>query len=274
MRRRLAVGLEYEGSAYCGWQTQRATSSVQAALEAALSRVADEPVALICAGRTDAGVHARGQVAHFDTAAVRTAHAWLLGANTYLPRDISVQWVRAVPSHFHARYSALSRTYRYVILNRSARSALAAGRALLIHQALDVDRMRQGAHYLLGEHDFSAFRSSECQAHSTVRELRALAVERAGDWIMLDVTANAFLHHMVRNIVGLLLAIGLGKVAPKRAREQLESRQRSTGEATAAALGLYFWRVEYPQAFELPESGALEPGLPADWAIMDAARGS
>ncbi|MGA8706915.1 MAG: tRNA pseudouridine(38-40) synthase TruA [Steroidobacteraceae bacterium] len=252
MRRRLAVGIEYDGSAYCGWQVQSAAPSVQAALEAALSRVADTPVALTCAGRTDAGVNARAQVAHFDTEAVRLAHAWLMGANTYLPGDISLQWVRPVPDHFHARYSALWRTYRYLILNRVARSALAAGRALLVHQLLEVEAMRVGARYLIGEHDFSAFRSSECQARSPVRQLRALAIERRGDWILIDVTANAFLHHMVRNIVGLLLAIGLRRAAPARAREQLESRQRSEGEATAAALGLYFWRVEYPDAFGLP----------------------
>jgi tRNA pseudouridine38-40 synthase len=261
MRRRLAVGIEYDGSAYCGWQQQRAAPSVQAALEAALSRVADAQVTLTCAGRTDAGVHARAQVAHFDTAAVRVSHAWLMGANTYLPRDISLHWVRPVPDHFHARHSALGRTYRYLILNRTARSALAAGRALLVHQPLDVESMRAGARYLIGEHDFSAFRSSECQAHSPVRQLRALAIERHGDWVQLDVTANAFLHHMVRNIVGLLLAIGLGRAGPERAREQLESRARSEGEATAAALGLYFWRVEYPGAFGLPaeDSAIMHP---------------
>jgi len=256
MRRRLAVGLEYEGSAYCGWQIQSRAPSVQGVLEAALARIADEPVALICAGRTDAGVHARGQVAHFDTHAERAARAWMLGANTYLPNDVSVQWVRSVPPHFHARYSALWRTYRYLILNRVARSALAAGRALLVHQSLDVERMREGAAHLIGEHDFSAFRSSECQAHSPVRQLQALRVERSGDWVSIDVTANAFLHHMVRNIVGLLLAIGLKRAGPERAREQLESKSRATGEATAAALGLYFWRVEYPAAFALPERDA------------------
>jgi len=264
MGRRLAVGIEYQGSAYCGWQIQQAAPSVQAALETALSRVADEPIALTCAGRTDAGVHARAQVAHFDTEVARASHAWLLGANTHLPRDISLQWVRTVPAHFHARYSALSRTYRYLILNRVARSALAAGRALLVHQRLEIEAMQQGARHLIGEHDFSAFRSSECQAHSPVRHLRALSVERCDDWISIEVTANAFLHHMVRNIVGLLLAIGLRRAAPERAREQLESRARSTGEATAAALGLYFWRVEYPAGFGLPL---------ADSAIMHATMG-
>ena len=273
MRRRLAVGIEYQGSAYCGWQVQSAARSVQATVEAALSRVADQSIALTCAGRTDAGVHARAQVAHFDTEVVRATHAWLLGANTYLPSDISLQWVRTVPGHFHARYSALSRTYRYLILNRVARSALAAGRALLVHQRLEIELMQQAARCLIGEHDFSAFRSSECQAHSPVRQLQALCIERRGDWVSIEVTANAFLHHMVRNIVGLLLAIGLERAAPERAREQLESRVRSQGEATAAARGLYFWQVEYPAAFGLPHSGPAELGLLADSAIMDLSMG-
>jgi len=260
--RRLAVGLEYEGSAYCGWQLQSGVPSVQGALEAALSRVADEPVALTCAGRTDAGVHARGQVAHFDTEVERTERAWLLGANSYLPRDISLCWVRLVPVAFHARYSALARTYRYWILNRSVRSALVAGRALLVHRSLEVEPMRAAARYLIGEHDFSAFRSSECQAKSPLRRLRTLDIERRGDWVRIEVTANAFLHHMVRNIVGLLLTVGLGRAPPERARAQLESRDRASGEATAAAHGLYFWRVEYPEAFALPEPDAT--------AMMDA----
>ena len=256
MRRRIAVGIEYEGGAYCGWQIQNGAASVQDAVQSALSRIADEPIALVCAGRTDAGVHARGQVAHFDTGAQRSAQAWLLGANTYLAGDISVRWAREVPDHFHARYSALARTYRYLILNRRARSALASGRALTVPAPLDLLAMEQGAQALLGEHDFSAFRSAECQARSTVRQLRSLRLRRSGDWIAIDITANAFLHHMVRNIVGLLLAIGLGRVPPERARVQLESRRRSEGEATAAAVGLYLWQVEYPPQFALPEFGA------------------
>jgi tRNA pseudouridine38-40 synthase len=257
MRRRLAVGIEYDGGAYCGWQQQDDAPSVQAALEQALSRVADEPISLICAGRTDAGVHARAQVAHFDTQAVRGARAWLLGANSHLPRDLSLRWTQAVPEDFHARFSALARSYRYLILNRVTRSALAHGRALVVHQPLDVAAMRAGAAWLIGEHDFSAFRSSECQARSPVRQLRVLRVARSGDWIAIDVTANAFLHHMVRNIVGLLLVIGQRRAAPERAREQLESRTRSTGEATAAAHGLYLWRVDYPAQFGLPADSAM-----------------
>jgi tRNA pseudouridine38-40 synthase len=257
--RRLAVGVEYDGGPYSGWQVQSNAPSVQGLLEAALGRIADHPVETTCAGRTDAGVHARAQVAHFDTAAVRTSHAWLLGINHYLPSDISVRWVRPAPDHFHARYSARWRTYRYLILNRSARSALAAGRALLVHQPLEAALMQQAGAWLIGEHDFSAFRSSECQSHSSVRELQSVTVGRQGDWVHVDVTANAFLHHMVRNIVGLLLAVGIGRVPPERARQQIESRERSQGEATAAAHGLYLWGVDYPPEF----------GLPADSAIME-----
>jgi tRNA pseudouridine38-40 synthase len=257
--RRLAVGVEYDGGPYSGWQVQSNAPSVQGLLEAALGRIADHPVETTCAGRTDAGVHARAQVAHFDTAAVRTSHAWLLGINHYLPSDISVRWVRPVPDHFHARYSARWRSYRYLILNRSARSALAAGRALLVHQPLEAALMQQAGAWLIGEHDFSAFRSSECQSHSSVRELQSVTVGRQGDWVHVDVTANAFLHHMVRNIVGLLLAVGIGRVPPERARQQIESRERSQGEATAAAHGLYLWGVDYPPEF----------GLPADSAIME-----
>lgn len=260
MRRRLAVGLEYNGGAYCGWQQQTGAASVQAALEQALSRVADEPVSITCAGRTDAGVHAREQVVHFDTQAERSARAWLLGGNTHLPRDISLRWVLGVPEQFHARFSALARSYRYLILNRATRSALADGRALVAHHRLDVGAMQEGAQWLVGEHDFSAFRSSECQARSPLRQVHLLRVARSGDWIAIDVTANAFLHHMVRNIAGLLLVIGQQRAAPERAREQLESRARSSGEATAAAHGLYLWGVDYPGQF----------GLPADSAIIDA----
>ncbi len=264
MRRRIAVGIEYDGGAYCGWQQQSHAASVQAALEAALGRVADQRVDLICAGRTDAGVHAHAQVAHFDTAAQRSARAWLLGANTYLPHDISLLWARAVPDHFHARYGALARGYRYLILNRVARSALAAGRALVVHRPLDAAAMQQAAQWLIGEHDFSAFRSSECQARSPVRRLRSLRVMRNGDWIAIDISANAFLHHMARNIVGLLLAVGLGRAPPERARAQLAARVRAEGEATAPAHGLYLWRVQYPSAFGLPpDSAMIEAAIPA-----------
>jgi tRNA pseudouridine38-40 synthase len=257
---RIAVGIEYDGSSFCGWQEQRGAPSIQVAVEAALGRVADEPVALICAGRTDSGVHARGQVAHFDSAAIRRSRAWLLGANTHLPPAVSLRWALPVPEHFHARFSAVTRVYRYLVLNRTARSALAQARALGVHRPLDAAAMQAAADHLVGQHDFSAFRAAECQARSPVRRLDRLQVVRSGDWVTIDVEANAFLHHMVRNIVGLLLLVGRGEAPPQRAREQLESRERSTGAATAPAHGLYLWQVHY----------ALEFGLPADSAMIGA----
>ena len=262
---RIAVGIEYEGSAWHGWQSQTAAQSVQQAVEAALSRVADQPVATVCAGRTDAGVHAVGQVVHFDCDSVRLPSAWMMGTNNYLPADISLRWVREVPGHFHARYSAESRTYRYWILNRRARSSLAATRALLVRQPLDAAAMQLAGTLLLGEHDFSAFRAAQCQAHSAIRRLTTLQVQRTADWIAIEVTANAFLQHMVRNIVGLLLAVGRGDAPPQRAREQLESRYRPSGEATAAAHGLYFWRVQYPAVFGLGSDSAMISDLGCPW---------
>src|SRR5581483_3766685 len=210
-------------------------------------------VSLVCAGRTDAGVHALEQVAHFDTDAVRTGYGWVLGANTHLPSEVSLLWARRVPDHFHARYSAERRTYCYFILNRIGRSALAAQRAALVHRPLDHERMREAAACLIGTHDFSAFRSAECQARSPVRRLDAVAVERLGAWVRVRVSGNAFLHHMVRNIVGLLLAVGAGKQAAGWAREVLESRDRTCGAATAPAQGLYLWRIDYPDPFGLPD---------------------
>jgi len=254
---RIAVALEYDGAHFAGWQTQQAgVRSVQETAEAAFGRVADAPVGLVCAGRTDAGVHALGQVAHFDTAAQRTERSWVLGANSHLPASISVRWARAVPAHFHARYSAEARTYRYFVLNRLARSALSAQRATLIHRPLAVGPMAAAAGFLLGEHDFSAFRAAECQARSPIRSLSALNVERCGDQVVIEATANAFLHHMVRNLVGLLLDIGMGKAAPEWAAEVLASKDRTRSSPTAPAAGLYFWKVAYPRAFGLPEAAA------------------
>jgi tRNA pseudouridine38-40 synthase len=225
---------------------------VQQCAEVALGRVADHAVSRVAAGRTDAGVHALGQVAHFDTTAERSARAWMLGANSHLPDDAAVTWARPVPSHFHARYSAHSRTYRYAILNRATRSALAHGRAALVLKRLDVERMRAAAAFLLGEHDFSAFRAAECQARSPVRRLEALTVERVDDRVTIDATANAFVHHMVRNLVGLLIVVGSGHAAPEWAKEVLEGRDRTRGAPTAPAEGLYLYRVNYPHAFDLP----------------------
>jgi tRNA pseudouridine38-40 synthase len=254
---RVAIGVEYDGAAYHGWQRQPHSPSVQEALQGALGQIANEPIELTCAGRTDAGVHARAQVAHFDTGAQRSARAWLFGANSVLPPSINLRWVAPVTEQFHARYAALRRSYRYLVLNRPTRSALAAGRALVVYTPLDAALMQQAADALIGQHDFSAYRAAECQARSPVRTIEALGVRRSGDWISIEITANAFLQHMVRNIVGTLLAVGRGEAGPQRTREQLESRQRSTGEATAAAHGLYFWRVEYPPQFGLPDDSGM-----------------
>jgi tRNA pseudouridine38-40 synthase len=240
---------------------------VQQLVHEALGRVCDHPVELTAAGRTDAGVHARAQVAHFESAAARAERALVLGANTHLPAGIALRWARQVPDHFHARYSALARTYRYCILNRPVRSALAAGRVAFVHRPLHEEAMRDAARLLLGSHDFSSFRAAECQARSAVRELMALRVERRGDFVLLEVTANAFLHHMVRNIAGLLVHIGSGEAPPSRAAEVLAARDRRIAPATAPAAGLYFWRVHYPAVFGLPDDSDIiaDPaGCPAD----------
>jgi tRNA pseudouridine38-40 synthase len=262
-RVRVALGLEYDGSAFAGWQRQRSAPAVQPLIEAALAPVAAEPVSLICAGRTDAGVHAIAQVAHFDTQARRSARGWVLGANTNLPADISVAWARPVPQHFHARYSAEARTYRYYIFNRPVRSALAARGATWIRQPLDHEGMQSATAALLGSHDFSAFRSAESQSHTPIRRVEALKVRRDGDFVIMEITANAFLHHMVRNIAGLLIAIGQGDHKPLWAREVLECKDRTRGGPTAPAQGLYLWSVRYPRAFGLPAvRSAMIAGLP------------
>lgn len=258
---RIAVGIEYDGSAYSGWQSQPHAPSVQAVTERALARIAAADVALVCAGRTDAGVHAQGQVAHFDTGAVRGSRSWVLGANSELPADVSLSWAIPVPDHFHARFSAQARSYRYVILNRTARSALHATRSAFVHRGLDAERMAQAATVLVGEHDFSAFRAVGCQAKSPVRRIEHLSVRRNGDWVVIEVTANAFLHHMVRNIAGLLIAIGKGDAAPAWAHEVLTGRDRTKSAATAPAAGLYLACVRYAPSFGLP-GPAQEPVVP------------
>jgi tRNA pseudouridine38-40 synthase len=257
---RFAVGLEYDGRAYSGWQSQPGLDTVQDAVERALSRVADSAVACVCAGRTDAGVHALAQVTHFDSDARRSERGWRLGANTYLPADVSVVWVREVPEHFHARYSAQSRSYRYLILNRDSRPALASGRATWERRPLDSARMHAAAQVLVGEHDFSAFRAVECQAKSPVRRIEGLSVSAHGDWVSIEVTANAFLHHMVRNIAGLLIAIGQGDSPVERVEAVLASRDRKTNAATAPPDGLYLASVRYPAEFGLVAESAADAG--------------
>jgi tRNA pseudouridine38-40 synthase len=264
---RIVLGIEYCGSAFSGWQylgPERQVRTVQGSLQQALSLVADEPVQVVCAGRTDSGVHASGQVVHFDTSARRSERAWILGANSRLPPDVSVTWARAIGDDFHARYSATGRRYRYFILNSTARSGVLAGRVTWHHWPLDSARMQAAADALIGEHDFAAFRSSECQSKSTLRHLRQLRVTRDGEFVVLDAEANAFLHHMVRNLVGVLLAIGAGRQEIDWARRVLQSRDRRRGGATAPADGLYLYRVDYPAHFDIPDPrGAFLPVPPA-----------
>jgi tRNA pseudouridine38-40 synthase len=244
-RRRIAVGVEYDGAGLVGWQTQKDGPSVQGALEIALSAVADEPVRVVGAGRTDAGVHATGQVAHFDTSAVRRPRSWVLGANAGLPPGICLRWACEAPGDFHARFAARARTYSYLVLNRDTRSALWRQRAWWIHRPLDAEHMHAAGQALVGEHDFSAFRAAECQAKNPVRTLQRLAIARCGDFLRLEVTANAFLHHMVRNIIGTLAAVGRGDRPGEWVAGVLAGRNRCEGGATAPAEGLYLVHVDY-----------------------------
>lgn len=251
---RIALGVEYKGSRYSGWQRQTTgVLTVQETLEDALSRVADSPVSLMCAGRTDAGVHACGQVVHFDTQAVRSMKAWTMGANINLPHDVSVTWAKVMPAHFHARFKAIARRYRYVIYNDQIRPAHLGQEITWNHRPLDVERMALAAEYLVGTHDFSAFRAGQCQAKSPIKQIHHLRVTRHGKMIVIDIRANAFLHHMVRNIAGVLMTIGAGERPIEWASEVLESRVRRTGGVTAHPFGLYLVQVEYRDEFPLPE---------------------
>jgi len=256
--RRVALGIEYHGGAYAGWQAQRSPvlPTVQEALEAALSRVADHPVFTVCAGRTDAGVHASAQVVHFDTRAERPLRAWVMGVNSLLPADVAVQWAREVGPDFHARFSARYRRYRYLVLTRAQRSALAAGSACLERRPLDASRMHEAAQCLLGERDFSAFRGAGCQSRTPMRRLDRVGVNRAGDVLSIEVEANAFLLHMVRNIAGSLLTIGTGDRPPQWLAEVMESRDRTRAAATAPAQGLYLVDVGYDAHWGLPRPPA------------------
>jgi tRNA pseudouridine38-40 synthase len=249
---RIAIGVEYDGRAFHGWETQRQGRTVQQVLEAALARVADAPVRTVCAGRTDARVHALGQVAHFDTQAVRSARSWAMGANANLPHDVSVLWAQPMDDAFHARFCAVSRSYRYVLLNREVRPAALHGRVAWECRPLDAALMARAARSLLGEHDFSAFRAAGCQARSAVRTVHRLDVWREGDFVLLEVRANAFLQHMVRNLAGVLIAIGSGRQPVDWAVQVLTGRDRRRGGVTAPPEGLYLTGVEYPPHFAVP----------------------
>ena len=258
--RRVAAIVEYDGTEYAGWQSQEHSASIQDAVQAAIAFVAGHPILAICAGRTDSGVHAMGQVIHFDTHALRSPRAWVLGANTKLAPAVALQWAGEVTLGFHARHTAIRRIYRYCILNRSARSALLHARAAWIHRPLDAAAMHAAAQTLIGEHDFSAFRSVECQSKTAVRRVERIEVRREGDYVWLEMTANAYLHHMVRNIVGTLLAVQREADPAAAMAQVLAGRDRRFAGATAPAAGLYLWRVEYPPAYRIP---APDHGLPS-----------
>ena len=248
---RLALGVEYDGTDFAGWEAQPGQRTIQGVVEAALSRVADHPVRVVCAGRTDAGVHAWGQVVHFDTEARRSDRSWLLGGNANLPADVAFAWVRPVPGDFDARRSARRRRYRYLIYNHPLRPALLRTRVAWECRPLALEPMQLAAGHLLGEHDFSAFRATACQARSPVRRIDRLEVTRRGRLVALEVTANAFLHHMVRNIAGVLIAVGLGQHGPGWTHEVLLARERRLGGVTAPAEGLYLVEVSYPERYQL-----------------------
>lgn len=249
---RIALGIEYDGSAFSGWQLQDDARTVQGCVEDALSKVADHPVRVTCAGRTDAGVHGIGQVVHFDSEAARSMRSWMFGANANLPKQISVTWAQQVADDFHARFSAMRRRYRYVILTRPVRPTFLAGRVSWDYRPLDGQRMAEAGAYLIGEHDFSSYRALACQAKSPVRTVHRLDVTRQNDLIFIDIEANAFLHHMVRNIAGVLMAVGAGEREPVWAREVLEMRDRTLGGVTAPPHGLYLMEVGYPEQFGIP----------------------
>ncbi|GAB4213917.1 MAG: tRNA pseudouridine(38-40) synthase TruA [Rhodoferax sp.] len=259
---RIALGLSYHGAAYQGWQSQPSGQTVQDRLEAALTQVAAQPIRTVCAGRTDAGVHALMQVVHFETSAVRKMGAWVRGVNALLPPGIAVQWAREVPSAFHCRASATARRYVYVLLESPVRPSVDHGRVGWVFQPLDGARMQAAAACLLGEHDFSSFRASECQALSPVKTLHRLALARHGAYWRFEFEANAFLHHMIRNIMGCLVWIGHGVREPHWMQHVLQARQREAGAPTFSAAGLYFLGPRYPAEWGLPDRTVLFDSLP------------
>ncbi len=249
---KIVLVLEYDGRGYCGWQKQPGCMSVQTRLEAALSGVASDRVQVVAAGRTDAGVHASCQVVHFETCVLRPLNAWVRGTNALLPQDISVLWASEINDDFHARFSAIERTYRYYLLSRPARPGIYHGKAGWVHYRLDLENMQAAAELLLGEHDFSAFRSAECQAKNAVRRLTQLKISRSGDFFIFEFCANAFLHHMIRNILGGLIYVGQGKYSPEWVQMLLKKRDRTLAAPTFSPDGLYLSGVRYDAKWNLP----------------------
>lgn len=252
--KRIALGLEYDGSSFCGWQSQSQNCGVQDALERAIGAIAGETVRVAAAGRTDAGVHALNQVVHFDTWAQRPESAWIRGVNAHLPDGVAINWAQLVSNEFHARFSATARSYDYLLLNRSSRPGMLHGKVGWFHAPLDLEAMRAAAGHLLGEHDFSAFRAAECQAKSPIRVLHRFDVEQSGDFFHFRLHANAFLHHMVRNLVGSLVYVGKGKHPPSWIKAILESHDRQLAAPTFAPGGLYLSGVSYDAGWGIPDS--------------------
>lgn len=249
---RIALGIEYNGAGYHGWQAQRGLSTVQGELQDALSQIANEPIFLHCAGRTDANVHASGQVVHFDTNAKRHIDAWIWGANAHLPPGITVRWSRHVDYKFHARFKAYARRYRYVIYNHPVRPGILNGRVSWHYYPLDIAPMQAAASMLIGEQDFSSFRSSQCNSNSPMRNITDVQIHRHGDFVFIDIEANAFLHHMVRNIAGVLMKIGRGVKDPSWMQEVISAKSRQAAAETAPAEGLYLVQVRYPEPYIFP----------------------
>jgi tRNA pseudouridine38-40 synthase len=256
---RFAIGVSYCGAGLEGWQSQPSGNTVQDHLERALSQIGGERIGLTAAGRTDAGVHASAQVAHFETSADRQESAWVRGSNSTLPASIAVQWAVPVAEDFHARYSAISRTYRYVLYNHTVRPALLAERTGWFHLPLDLEKMQEAARYLVGEHDFSSFRSAECQAKNPVRTVEEVTIRASGMYILFDFTANAFLHHMVRNLVGCLVYVGKGKHPPDWVSQLISARDRRLAAPTFSPDGLYLSGVRYEPRWGLPPFPAIMP---------------
>lgn len=254
---KIALGIEYNGNPYKGWQKQHSGLNIQGHIEHALSKVADCSIEIICAGRTDTGVHALGQVAHFETSVIRSEKAWLLGANSFLPPGIRIHWVQAVPDEFHARFSAVARRYVYILQNSATRPGVFQQHLAWSFKSLQLQPMQNATQYLLGEHDFSAFRDSDCQAKNPIRDLQLFSVEQKEQLFIFTVKANAFLHHMVRNLVGTLLKVGQGECPPEWIKTILESKQRTQAGITAPAEGLYFMQAYYPESFILPKPKSL-----------------
>ncbi len=259
---KIAAAVEYCGAHFNGWQRLKSDRSVQQCVEDALSKVADQQIKVFCAGRTDSGVHARYQVIHFETDIEREMHSWVFGANSNLPFDVSLIWANQVDEDFHARFLALARTYNYVILNRPARSGLYHPLLTWERRPLNVSLMAEAASYLVGKHDFTSYRAQACQSHSPVREIHELELEAHNDYVIIKVRANAFLYHMVRNIAGVLMAIGLGKHDVDWTREVLAKRNRAAAGVTAPASGLYLVNVEYPERFNIPQADLSNFRLP------------